>query len=202
MLAPIIFVWHLVKFSTTVSTDLKRLLTFRLLIIAISFIQTIDARSFGGAKAFCFLFIWQWLSSMSNIFRGSRIWWLHHNEFGLITLCRFILLISFLGHFGFHWWWSCIKSSKQCSIYIYIYIYIYTYIPVKVKKRMSLKQSQCYDVENSTPQWDSNQRSFDYISNSIYSRHVSDHQNNASQIYFEKIRGSKPRYCIKKWQKI
>ena len=166
--APIIFVWHLVKFSTTVSIDLKRLLfsiadtqdlnnilhicwlfcnntskhlgwhgkegafviwfwtkqiCFDPCTENCNFVQAIDARSFGGAKAFCFLFICQWLSSMPNIFRGNRIWWLHHNGFGLITLFSFIILISFLPILdsidGDH-----LSNCQSNAAYIYIYIYI------------------------------------------------------------------------------
>ena len=66
---------------------------------------------------------------MPNSFRGNRIWWLHHNGFGLITLLSFILLIRFLvisdsiegGH----------VSNRQSNA-AYIYIYMSVYLPVKV----------------------------------------------------------------------
>ena len=49
---------------------------------------------------------------------------------------------------------------------------------------MSLKQSILYEVENSTPWYGSNPRSLDFMPSSINSNHASDHQSNASQIYF------------------
>ena len=96
------------------------------------FIQVIDSRSFIGAKTFRFLFICQWFSSMSNSFHRKRLCRLH-NGFGLITLLSFILLISFVA----------ISDSIDGGQSVYL--------PVKVTKRMSLKQSTFYDVENSTP---------------------------------------------------
>ena len=122
------------------------------IIINYNFVQAIDARSFDGAKAFCFLFKCQWLSSMPNSFRANQIWQLHHNGFGLITLLSFILLIIF-----WPFWIPMMVAMHQIVIYIYeyiyifIYIHIYIYVPVKVKKRMPLKRSTFYDVGNSTP---------------------------------------------------
>ena len=65
----------------------------------------------------------------------------------------------------------------------YIYVYVCIYLPVKFNEPMSLK-STLYDVEKAHTWWGLNPRSLDYIPSSINSRHVSDHQNNASQIYF------------------
>ena len=75
--------------------------------------------------------------------------------------------------------WS--DSPPMC---IYIYIYMSVYLPVKVNERMSLKQSTFMTWKIAHPWWGSNPRSLDYIPSSIDSRHVSDHQSNAYQIYF------------------
>ena len=97
---------------------------------------------------------------MPNRIRENWMWQLHHNGLWLITLLSSILLINFVGHFD-----------------------IYIYIPVKVK-RMPLERSTFSDVENNTPLVGLEPRSQDYISSSINSRHVSDHQNNVSWICF------------------
>ena len=115
------------------------------------FIQVIDARSFGGAKVVCFLFICQWFGSLPGSFRGNGILKLHHNGFGLITLLSFIQLIKFFWPIWIPLWWSCIKSSKQCNIYIYIYS---GYLHVKVKERMSLQTvAILWHGKEHTPSW-------------------------------------------------
>ena len=59
----------------------------------------------------------------------------------------------------------------------------YLYIGLQMLTRMILKQSTFYEVENSTPLVGL-EPTIVYIPSSINSRHASDHQSNASQIYF------------------
>ena len=120
-------------------------------------ICSFDARSFGGTKAFCLLFICQWPSSMPNSFRGNRIWWLHHNGFGLITPFSFILLLSFFGHWPF--WiplmmamYQIVKAMHIYILYIYIYtIYIYCVCLLRLRNECPWKSHKFCDVEISTP---------------------------------------------------
>ena len=122
---------------------------------------------------------------MPNIFRWNRIWWLHHHGFWLITLFSFILLISFD-----HIYIYIISISISISISIYLsiymwYIYIYIYIcPQRLRNECPWNSQNFVTCKIAHTQWGSNPRSLEYIPSSINSRHVSDHQNNASQIYF------------------
>ena len=92
------------------------------------------------------------------------------------------------GHFEFHWWCPYSQSSMQCTTYIYIYtcIYIYIYISLCLLRETHeyLWNSPHFMRWNLAYPWlGSNPRSLDYIPSSI-TRHVSDHQRKASQIYF------------------
>ena len=120
---------------------------------------------------------------MPNSFHGNRIWRLHHNGFGLINFLSFILLIRFLAILdsldGGH------VSNRQSNAYIYIYIYIYLYICLLRLTNECPWNSRLFMTLKIVHPWRGwNLRSLDYIPNSIDSRHVSDHQSNASQIYF------------------
>ena len=110
---------------------------------------------------------------------ASSKWIWVNNLLSFILLIRFLAILDSLD--GGH------VSNRQSNANIYIYIYVH--LPAKFNERMFLKQSTFYDGEYSTPWWGSNPPSLDYIPSSIDSRHVSDHQRNASQIYFS-ISGS------------
>ena len=102
-------------------------------------------------------------------------------SFKLYTTCHVF------GHFGFHWWCPCIQSSKQCTTHTYIYVYIYIYA-CKGQHEYPWNSPHSMRWKLAHPWWGSNPRSLDYIPSSI-TRHVSDHQSKASQIYFD-ISGS------------
>ena len=118
-------------------------------------------------------------------------WWIW-----VITHSSFILLVIFLAILdsidGSH---VSNRQSNASYIYIYIYIsYMPVYLPVKINTRMFLKQLIFYDAENSTPLVGSNPRTLDYILSSINSRNVSDHQSNASEIYYYILRDPKQEF--------
>ena len=108
---------------------------------------------------------------------GDLIWQVHHNGFGLIAHSSFILLMTFFGHFVFHWWCPYTESSKQCDTYTQTQTYLY--LPVKGNE---YPWNSLYFIKwkLAYPWWGSNQRSVDYIP-SFITRHVSDHQSKACQ---------------------